>query len=337
MTLISQYSEIGVHPHVFSEYNIQINNLSKIKSIIKIETEVGKFALKKTKVTDEQVNRMMTIIKFLDDNRFPVSEIIPNKYGELYVPTLDGIIYLTKWIEGKAFSINDNKHLALAISTLANLHKLGFGFDPKELKYQYIEETFIKKSWIESIDWLKKYQKRLELKESNTAFEHIFRTYIPFLRNWAEEAVEHLNDWVIEYNSIRDIRKTICHGKYYHRNIVITPDDYLILIDFDHVGLDTPVRDIAFFIRNYLLSKEYQKWVEIWINTYLKINPLLAYEKKLLLIYLLFPEKIINLAKRYEKKQKNLSDEIYFKKLQVRWAQTKELIWFVDRQGWLYE
>ncbi len=337
MTYLSPFVDIGVHPHVFSEYDFQINRLSKIKSVVKIETQIGTYALKKSKINSDQFQKMNRIIKYLDDNRFPIATIIPNKFGDLYIPGEDGIIYVTKWVEGQALTLNNNKHLLLAMSTMANMHKLGLSFDKGKQKYQYIDELYIKKSWQASLEWLKKYQRKIKEKESNTAFEHIFRTYIPFIQNWAEEAVNHLNDWVIQYNSIEDIRKTICHGRYHHRNIIMTPEGYIVLLDFNNVSIDTPVRDIAFFIRHYILNKEWQKRGEEWIEKYQKIYPLLPYERKLLSTYLIFPEKIISLAKRYDQKQKTISEDIYFKKLQTRWVQTKELIWFVDRQGWLYE
>ncbi|WP_339059946.1 phosphotransferase [Tepidibacillus marianensis] len=177
---------------------------------------------------------------------------------------------------------------------------------------------------------VKKYQKQLRRNQGLSTFEHVLSTYIPFLKDWAEDAIDQLEQWVIEYQSIQEQRKTICHGNYHHRNIIIVQGKLMIL-DFENISFDTPVRDLAHFIRQYILNKENRIWAMEWLEVYQKIMFLNLAEKRLLSILLLFPERMFSLIKGYEEKEKRWSEEIYLKKLQVRWSQMRELIWFIDQ------
>lgn len=335
MAVIGPFIENGINPHLLKEYDLDIQMAVKVKSVIRAETQLGVFAVKKSLISFNQAERMKEIIDYLTKNNFPVTSIIPNKYGEYFIPLTDGLFYVAKWIEGKEITLNHNPHLLKIISSLAEMHKLGFFFNPKDVHYRYVDEIYLRKSWQERIDWLKKYNKSLKKKANITTFEHIFSTYIPFLIDWAEEAVEHLSQWLIQYNSISGIRKTISHGKLHHRNVLVKNGGEIVILDFEHAGIDTPVRDLAYFIRHYILNKEHRIWAQEWVATYQKNVLLLVPEKKLLAIYLLFPERLISLAKSYEKNDRNWSDDVYLKKLQVRWSQMKELLWFIDQNQWL--
>lgn len=333
----SPFIDIDIHPHVFKEYDLQIKEISKVKSVMKVESQLGTYALKKSKISTAQFNRMYEIITFLAEKKYPVPEILPNKYGDLHISLTDGIVYLRKWIDGENLTLNNKDYLLASTSLLGQMHNLGLFFNKKDLNYRHIDEITIRKTWSVSVEWLKRYRTKLETKENKTTFERIILSYIPFIHEWAINALEELNNWIIEYSSISKIRKTVCHGKFHHRNIILLPNSKKFLIDFDNVSLDTPVRDLAFFIRNYIMNNEYRDWIEEWVVNYQSIMPLLLSEKKLLSIFLLFPERIISLAKSYNSRERNMVEEIYLKKLQVRWTQTRELVWFVDRQGWLFE
>lgn len=326
-----------IHPHIVKEYDLQLKKTKNIRSVIKVESQLGKFAIKKTNMSYTQIRRMNEVLQFLAERQFPVSPIVSNKFGDIYVPADDGIIYVTKWVEANPLTLNHHPHLLSVITMMASLHKLGFSFTPKTLDYHYVDELYIRHSWEERINWIKKYHKKLKRKTSLTTFEHIFLTHIPFLKEWAEEALEHLNQWMIQYDSIGKMRKTICHGRIHHRNTIITPNEKMFLLDFEHVSLDTPVRDIAYFIRHYILNKEHRNWAKQWISAYQKIVPLSLPETKLLAIYLLFPERMLTLAKRYDQREKDWSEDVYLKKLQIRWEQMKEMIWFIDQHQWLNE
>lgn len=319
----------GIKPHILTEYDFIVETITKNKSIIKIEGPTGEFALKKAKINKNQADRMYDILQFLRKNGISVPEIIPNKFGENLIPVKDGVIYISKWIYGEEVKLNNNQDMLMLIWMLAKIHALGFGYDTKNYDYRYVDELYIRNSWEERVDWLKRYYKGLKKKSPLTTFEHIALTYVPLIIDWAEAAIEELNQWIIENNSVKEMRKTICHGKFHHRNAIINNDEVIIL-DFEHVSIDTPVRDLAYFIRHYLVNKEHRQWARQWLEVYNEHVVLAGSEKKLLSIYLTFPERLISLLKKYEQKQNNWSEEDYLKKLQLRWGQMKEILWFVD-------
>ncbi len=335
MAVMGPFIDSGISPAIVKEYDIDLKKATKLRSIIKVESQLGTFTIKKAKISYTQAERMKEILHYLKKHDLNVQQLLPNKYGDYFIPVTDGVVYATKWIEGKSLKINHGPHLRSLISMMAYMHRIGFSFVPnKNFTYRYVDELYIRNTWQDRLNWFKHYNQKLK-RNKNTAFEHLIQSYSTFLIDWGEEAIEHLNQWIIKYSSISKLRKTIIHGKFHHRNSILTEDQKLYLLDFDHASIDTPVRDIANFIRHYILNKEHQMWAKDWIKLYQKQVELSTAEKKLLGIYLLFPERILSLTNRYEQKHYNWSEEFYLKKLQIRLDQMKELVWFVDAQQWV--
>ncbi|MFV9511074.1 phosphotransferase [Tepidibacillus sp. LV47] len=331
MSHINGLERTGIHPHVFQEYDFLIEKAEMHHSTIKLTTQLGEFSVKKTKMKPDQLDRMIEVLGYLDTQNFLVNQIVKNKFGDPYIPVKDGLVYVKKWVEGKHLKLNSHPHFLAAIMVMAKLHKLGLNFSPRNSShYPSMNEIQILNTWKQRMIWIKKYHKQLKRKSGLTTFEHVLSTYIPFLKDWAEEAIEQLEQWVIEYHSIRDLRRTICHGNYHHRNLILHQEK-IVVLDFHGVSYDTPVRDIAPFIRRYILNKENRTWAFEWLEAYQNIMPLNQAEKSLLAIFLLFPERMFSFIKKYEEKGKHGSEEHDLKKLQVRWAQMRELIWFIDQ------
>ena len=332
---MSRNFPLGIHPHVWKEYDLELKDYETHKSTIRVSTPQGEFALRKNKVTKEQMIRMNEVVQFLREQSFHAPKIIPNKYGDLFVPTENEMVYFTKWVIGNPLTLNHQPHMLAMVKGMAKMHQLGFSFTPALSDYYYLSENYIRNTWLERLEWLDKYHKKLKRKSSLTTFEHILLTYLPFIRDWAAEAIEHFNQWLIEYNSFEQLRKTISHGRIHHRNVLLTEYQRLVFIDFQYVSMDSPVRDLAGFVRKYILNKEHRNWASQWIKAYEKIVPLKKEEKKLLAIYLLFPERLISLIQNYEKKRRDWPEELYLNKLQIRFAQQKEMLWFIDQSQWL--
>lgn len=335
MSVMGPFIYHGINPYVLSEYDWELRKATRIRSVIRVETESGIFALKRTNISMAQANRMSRVLKYLVASQFPIANLLTNKFGEEFIPVKKGLIYVTRWIPGKPIKLNFNPHLMLIVSQMAQLHKLGFSFAEAADNFPPSNVLQLKSSWSNKLEWLKDYQRTLKKKFSITTFESIYLSYLPDIIKWAEEALERLNQWVIQYDSSLAMRKTITHGKLHHRNTLISPEGKMCLLDFEHVALDTPIRDLAYFIRLYILNKEHQMWAKDWLSEYQKRVPLEIKEQKYLAINLFFPERLINLAQRYETVPKAGIDDDYLKKLQIRLGQMKELFWFVDQYSWL--
>lgn len=336
MALLGPLLEKKINPHILNEYDFEVKNAIKKRSLIKVESQLGTFGIRKTKLPLNQLDKMMGILEFLKDKGYPVPTILRNKFGEYFIPSDDGIIYVSEWIDGKELTLNHQPHLLKATNMMARLHDIGFSYKPERpIEENTIKELQIRNIWENQLVWLKKYNKYIGEKRLNSNFEVRFQSYIPFLADWAEEAIEYLNQWVIEYETVDQLRKTITHGKFNHRNVIITPNQTVYLMNFEHANIDTPVRDIVYFIRHYILNKEHRMWAVEWLEAYERSVTLTKAEKKLLGIFLTFPERLISLAMKYQEKQNTLLEKEYIKKLQIRFAQMKEMIWFVDNHHWL--
>lgn len=83
-------------------------------------------------------------------------------------------------------------------------------------------------------------------------------------------------------------RVTLCHKRIHPHNVV-QDEEQFYWIDWDHVQVDTPARDLAFFLRRF------SDWEspDVIYQAYEEANPLSTKEKRLLAIYLAYPERFL--------------------------------------------
>ncbi len=87
-------------------------------------------------------------------------------------------------------------------------------------------------------------------------------------------------------------RYTLCHERIHPSNILSSEEDFY-WIDFDHAELNTPIKDLATFIHRFpdVPAKDI-------LEAYEQENKLLPKEKRLLAIFLAYPERLVRIVER---------------------------------------
>ncbi|WP_339059947.1 hypothetical protein [Tepidibacillus marianensis] len=147
---------MSIHPHVFQEYDFDIQKIENFHSTVKLTTQLGEFALKKTKNQPEQFDRMREVMGHLERHQLLVNPIIPNKFGDLIVPTANGLVYVSKWVEAKHLRLNYQPHFLAAIKAMAKMHQIGLDFEPAGTSYYpSMNEIHLLHTWKQRVIWLK--------------------------------------------------------------------------------------------------------------------------------------------------------------------------------------
>lgn len=89
-------------------------------------------------------------------------------------------------------------------------------------------------------------------------------------------------------------RYTLSHERIHPSNVLPSEEGFY-WVDFDHAELNTPVRDLATLVHRFPEVSA----TEI-ISAYEKENKLLPKEKRLLLVYLAYPERLVRIVERNE-------------------------------------
>lgn len=113
-------------------------------------------------------------------------------------------------------------------------------------------------------------------------------------------------------------KKILCHNSFYYQNVLKDKNGKLHIIDLDSCMYDIHAYDIAKFIRRTLYKKCYA-WdfnvCRIFLEEYNKTIKLSPDEYKIILAFLIVPQKFYKLGKKRYIKCKKWNEEKYIKKL----------------------
>ncbi len=309
--------DFGIDNLILKEYDFKVNEVEKIRNIIRLSTQLGNYSIKKTILSAKEIISVHDILIFLDKSGLSVPKFVKNKFGDYYGENIIGRFYVTNWINGRELDFNQREELDEAVIYLANLHRIGFNYP--NIKMINFNMNEVLETWRIMQTRTDEFRKKIYYKKNLNGFEQLWLSYYPYFDNWNKEGIELFSQWIIE-NVGSPLRTTITHGRYYHRNIIVGEDNYLYLVDWHHLKFSSMIRDLYPFFKKNLLKGEREKWVIKWLTDYEEIMPLEEKEKLLLKIYLLFPEDIINLTWRYQQEGET-NEKYYIEKLRLRFSQ----------------
>jgi Ser/Thr protein kinase RdoA (MazF antagonist) len=209
---------------------------------------------------------------------------VPTEDGEIIVSAYGSNWYATPWKELADEHISATELAA----SLGCFHRLAEPVAAKYPKLHQVMNLDTKNSWKEReakvLDW----QSSLEENETK-----ISQKSANLPKNSFSFAIRGLDRFVNTEKGVAP-RYTICHQRIHSSN-VLTSEDGLYWIDFDHAELDTPIKDLATLIHR----NPEESPAEI-LAAYEQENKLLPKEKRLLAIFLSYPERLVRAAERKE-------------------------------------
>ncbi len=281
---------------LLENYEIEVLRTWKGRGAILCETEKGTLILKEYAGHKDKCAYQDAVLGMIRNKGFlHIETIIRNKEGELLTSDADGTCYILKtYFEGRECNVKDKTECALAMETLAKLHKAGIADDslPVPGRVCSVEEEFEKHN-----RELRRVRKFLKEKSQKTDFElYLMQCYEYFFRLALQTAEEFK-----AYNSSRGKEQfpVICHGDYQHHNLLFT-GNILNVINFEKCVPDRPVRDIYLFMRKLLEKSDWSVTTGFeLLSAYEKENKLEKEDYTQLYYRLAYPEKFWKIANFY--------------------------------------
>lgn len=273
---------------LLENYEIEVLRTWKGRGAVLCETNQGTLILKEYMGHKDKCVFQDAVLHMIQEKGFfHIETIIRNKEGELLTSDADGTCYVLKtYFEGRECNVKDKGECALAMETLAKLHKAAVIDDhlPPLGKSYTVEEEFDKHN-----RELRRVRKFLKEKSQKTDFELYLMQCYDYFFQLALKTAEEFKGYGSNPESGRGA--VICHGDYQHHNLIFT-GNVMNIINFEKCTEDRPVRDIYLFMRKLLeksdwsdlvgfeLLKAYEREYELEKEDYIQLYYRLAYPEK---------------------------------------------------------
>lgn len=294
-----------IKKYVLPKFNLKDANISIIKfkdtekqrAVYRIDYKDESFCLKKVYYELEDLLYVYSAIEWLYRNNIRVPKLLPTVDNNRFAQFDNMLFILTPWIEGEKCSFDNMNHIEISIKKLAQIHSISRNFKP-------IFGSNLKEGFDDYyISTLKHFQDLL--KSSNDSFKYKDKFSKKFISDFdlnfrlAKISVDISNK--IDKNHLS---RSLCHGDYVNKNIIIPEDNDPWIIDFDKCKMDYCAKDLSYFLRR-LLKRENTKWnldlsLKV-LDTYRKIAPLTNADIYYIVSYICFPQKYWKISRDYFK------------------------------------
>lgn len=307
---------------VLEQYQIDVKSTRKTRGAFFCDTDKGMLLLKEAGTMYKRVPALYKLHAHLQEQGYEqIDQYFPNQDG-LYVSYLEEVPYVLKhWFQGRETDIRKMKELMEGIKNLARLHTL------MQVKIEeYIPEAIsVKKEYLCHNKELKKVRKFIRSKTWKGDFEIAFLKHFEELYEWAETAVEYLNESEYEELYLQSIQKhCLTHGEYNYHNILVLPGG-IATTNFDKCKRNVQVEDVYYYLRKIMEKHAWNvRLCDCLLNAYCAIRPLSEAEMEYLKIRFLYPEKFWKIADSYYRSNKAWIPIKNIEKLQMTIAQMEE-------------
>ncbi len=313
-------SERSMLSEVLRSYDLDIQEIDKVRSAYKVYTDKGIFCLKRVSHGYRKAKKSFYIMKHLKERGSEnVVDYYFSKDGRAFIKRKDAAFYLTRWIEGRETSFSSIGEILRCSELLSNFHNHAKGFAaPKHVKIRSHTNKW-RKAFLKCRDELGKFKEYIDKIKLKAEFDYTYRSSIDYFQKEAEHAIRILDH--SKYNELCSYYLNegyVCHDSYYYQNILIDKEDRLFIIDLESCQYDIPMSDLGKFIRRILSKKKFRWDFDLCrriIESYCKVRPMTKEEYEILLAMLVFPHKFWKLGRKRYVKNKKWNENKYRKKL----------------------
>lgn len=244
-----------------------------------------KYALKESHAPKEKLYVLHRMLEQVRAAGYPhLLPWVPTEDGEIVVSAYGSQWYATPWQEPADEHVSASE-LATA---LGHFHRLAEPVAAQFPKLHQVIDLDLKESWERRQTQISSWQETLEEGEAKISGQS---ANLP--KNSFTLAIRGIDRFLQSEKGVAP-RYTICHGRVHPSN-VLTSEAGLYWIDFDHAELDTPIKDLATLIHRYPEESP----AEI-LAAYESENKLLPKERRLLAVFLSYPERLVRAVERQE-------------------------------------
>lgn len=289
------------------------------------------YALKSTSQSAETLSLIHDIVDQVHDSGYPhLLTWKKTDTGEPFVQYEDACWYLTPWTQPQEQQDLDYDPEAL-VRSLAIFHKQAEPLVRHHVDRAKPVELDLVEKWQNHQEKLGEYQSVVQNREYKSPFDKVYVGQIDLVDRLFTFAIKGIERFVESESGVLP-RYTLCHTRLHPSNLV-RDDEQFYWLDFDHAEIDSPVRDLALFLRRFQPSEMDPDAIQHLIEVYESENKLNPKEKKLLAIYLSYPEQVLRLAHKYYDQPKIMSESDAVVQLEKE-MQATHVLYDVVRQLW---
>lgn len=303
---------------ILANWGLRPIRSEKIKDVFKVNTVQG---VKNLKVSPLKPRRLIFVhqaVQYLTNGGFSkMNPIVPTLKGETYISDGQYAYTLFDWIEGCQCNFANQSELVEATQVLAELHRHTFGFIPPPHSNTRKQLGKCLNHFEERFDNLHEYQ-QMARQMPNERFARVYLENCDYFIALAAQAIAKLK--TSNYSELVNragIEHPFCYGDPAARNFILTPNERVLMIDFDSCRLDLPIMDLIKFIRRVM--KKY-RWsfpiARLIVDAYQAVNPISPDELGVMKAVFYFPQKFWRISTRYFHRHGDYYPDRLLRKLQ---------------------
>lgn len=285
-----------------SQYDISIKKYQYLRSNYFLDTNKGKFALRKVDLTKDQLGFSYEVDTHLSQCHFDcLSNIYATKKKSPYAVLGDESYVMQNYKPCEETDFKDYKDLKGIIVVLAKFHNASVNVEskirnPEEAKIKNIY-TYYKKREFEN----NKLKKNILSLRQKSNFELMFLDSCEAYRHLEEVALDSIDDNL----ACRLIQKacesrSIAHKDFTYHTVNKTDDDRYIISQIDVCNYDIQVLDLAQILSKIMQKNEWDKELLYnLIQEYDKERTLSEDEMRMLKFMMIYPEKYNSICFKY--------------------------------------
>ena len=291
--------------------NMELRSLKRKtnkKAVWAIETDKGKFIMKRVPLDKDRILFMVHAIDFLRSNGVNTPQVIRTRNGEVFTNIAGENYVVFEAVYGRTPDYAKSKDLKKIMEGLALFHKGSTGFESPLGYYPSFLLNERKKNYLERYTRLAELKKEKMNSATLNEFDQLFLNHVDSFLKQGESSLTQFNNK--PYDEWADSVHTtinLCHQDYAEKNLVITDKSDLYVFDMDSLTVDLPIRDIR-KILNKVMKKEADWNLDVMIKMlkdYQRVNPLTKEQYEILGAEIMFPHLFYDQATTYYYNRQN--------------------------------
>lgn len=251
-----------------------------------------------------------------------VDMILPNKEGGLISRDWEENKYVVKeWYTGRECDTANESEIMAAVANLARLHRLMHLDSESEFRKSFTAMEPQAELHAHNTE-LRKVRSFIRKKNTKCEFERLFLSCFSHYFEQAQEAEQKL-----ESSADGEKKPAVCHGDYNHHHILMSGYE-IATTNFECCRFDDQINDLYRFMRKILEKNDWSPRLGMrMLENYTLVRPISAWERRLLYVRMLYPEKFRKLANYYYGSNKAWISRRFLDKLETlnRQEKTKDI------------
>lgn len=309
------FSVENIIKNILPSYNLSDASVSMVKfkdtdkqrAVYRIDHKNKSYCLKKIYFSEKDLLYVYSSLEWLSRHDLNVPRLLPTNNGGRYVQYKKMLFILTPWIEGTKCSFDNLEHVHNSIKELAKFHKESCNFVP-------IKGSATREGYDDYYISAKKHFEQLLL-TSNQAYGYKDKFSREFLNCFDKNlSLAKTSLEVSTFINNDELSRSLCHGDYVNKNIILSEDNKVWIIDFDKCQYDYCSHDLSYFMRR-ILKRDNTKWdinlATSILSCYNSISPLSASDLRYIIAYICFPQKYWKISRDYYKNMKKCNKNAF--------------------------